>query len=263
MTGRLFIALLGMALLVGCSDKIEERDWVTMGTTASVKVKRADSTIAHATKLARELTTEIETLLNVHDPESELSKSAALSDAELVVKFRKLTRSSRLCPELATCFEAAFRLRDQSGGAFNPRWKGDETMDLGGIAKGYAVDVLASQVYAGDGIGQEVLFDIGGNLKCQRGSWTVGIAGTDATLVLKKGEACATSAEYYRGKHIYDGRTGNAVTNDLLSVTIVHPNSAMLADGLSTICFILGETEGKAFLGKFYPEARAIWIKKE
>ena len=125
------------------------------------------------------------------------------------------------------------------------------------------VDVLASQVYAGDGIGQEVLFDIGGNLKCQRGSWTVGIAGTDATLVLKKGEACATSAEYYRGKHIYDGRTGNAVTNDLLSVTIVHPNSAMLADGLSTICFILGETEGEEFLKKFYPEVRAIWIKKE
>ena len=73
------------------------------------------------------------------------------------------------------------------------------------------------------------------------------------------GAACATSAEYYRGKHIYDARTGRPVSNDVWSVTVVHPTSAMLADALSTILFIYGREEGERFLARHYPEARAIW----
>lgn len=261
--GRFLIVLLGVVLLAGC-HKPQERNWVTMGTTASVKTKGAVSEVVlnSALKMSRSLSGEIVTLLNIHDPNSALSKFGGMSDDELIAKFGELTYASQLQPELTNCFAAAFRLRDQSGGAFNPRWRGEKTMDLGGIAKGYAVDVLASQVYVG-GSGSSALFDIGGNLKCQRGEWTVGIAGSSETLVLTNGMACATSAEYYRGKHIYDARTGCAVTNGLHSVTIIHPSSAMLADGLSTICFILGETEGEAFLRRFYPEARAIWIKKD
>ena len=71
--------------------------------------------------------------------------------------------------------------------------------------------------------------------------------------------ACATSAEYYRGKHIYDGRTGQAVSNGVTSVTVVHPTSAMLADGLSTTLFVFGKEEGERFLKANFPEARAYW----
>lgn len=242
-----------MVAVCGCG-KVEERNWVTMGTTASLKTKHArEDEINSGLKRARVHTESIERLLNAHCPESELSKLAALSDDEIL---------EECDPSVKPCYKAAFLLRDQSGGAFNPRWKGAKTMDLGGIAKGYAVDVLCRNVYVGDGR-QQVLFDIGGNLRCQRGEWTVGVAGSERTLVLKKGEACATSGEYFRGKHIVDARTGAAVSNDLYSVTVVHPSSAMIADGLSTICFILGEAEGEAFLNKHYPEARAIWIKKE
>ena len=250
-----FAVLFGLALLAGCADKIEECDWVTMGTTASVKVKGASADgVNGCASTAREIVAVLEQLLNAHDPASELSRIAPLDDAEVV----------RICDaKVKGCYETAFKLRDQSGGAFNPRWKGEGTMDLGAIAKGFAVDFLADGIYMCLDENSPLLFDIGGNLRARSGSWTVGIAGSEQTIVLTNGMACATSAEYYRGKHIYDARTGNAVTNDLLSVTVVHPSSAMLADGLSTICFIFGETEGEAFLRKFYPEARAIWIKKE
>ena len=105
----------------------------------------------------------------------------------------------------------------------------------------------------------EMLIDLGGNLKAVKGDWTVGIKDGES-FVLHEGEACATSARYYRGSHIKDGRTGADVTNGVYSVTVVHPKSAMLADGLSTTLFILGREKGEAFLKKHYPEARAVWI---
>ena len=33
----------------------------------------------------------------------------------------------------------------------------------------------------------------------------------------------------------------------------------MLADGLSTVMFILGRDKGEAFLKSRYPDAKAIW----
>ena len=48
--------------------------------------------------------------------------------------------------------------------------------------------------------------------------------------------------------------------NAVHSVTVVHPSSAMLADGLSTVMFIFGREKGEAFLKKHYPEAKAVWI---
>jgi thiamine biosynthesis lipoprotein len=80
------------------------------------------------------------------------------------------------------------------------------------------------------------------------------------SIVLTNGMACATSGEYERGKHIYDGRTGLAVTNNLVSVTVVHPSSAMVADGLSTTLFVLGVEAGERFLKAHHPEATAYWI---
>ena len=250
-----FAVLFALALLAGCGlTNYRVSQWSVMGTMATLKARYSDNErypFVYGKGISN-VFAKVENLLNAHNPESELSKLAVLSDSEVLAKCHPTTRA---------CYEAAFRLRDQSGGAFDPRWKGEKILDLGGIAKGYAVDIV-------DGIDDlwgncDWYLDLGGNIKVYNGSWRVGIAESDIVLTLTNGQACATSAEYFRGKHIYDARTGNAVTNDLLSVTVVHPNSAMLADGLSTICFILGETEGEAFLKKYYPEARAIWIKKE
>ena len=89
--------------------------------------------------------------------------------------------------------------------------------------------------------------------------------GFAAVVDLHEGEALATSATYYRGSHIYDGRTGLAVSNGVASVTVLC-NSAMWADGLSTTLFVLGPEEGKKFLDDKLKllvgdmEVSALWI---
>ena len=114
--------------------------------------------------------------------------------------------------------------------------------------------------------GEDILIDLGGNLKSVRGNWRTGVAdpnggGFAAVVDLQEGEALATSATYYRGSHIYDGRTGLAVSNGVASVTVLC-RSAMWADGLSTTLFILGPEAGRAFVEEkcplFMPDCDAL-----
>ena len=254
-------AVLLLAAAAGCARAPVERvEWTTMGTIAAVQSRGAPAPLA--ADAARRAFDEVEKRLNAHDPKSELSRLAPLADDEVLARC-----DARMRP----CYEAAFRLMRETEGAFNPRWRGPRTLDLGGIAKGFALDIArdaaAAEKERAHG-SQDVLLDLGGNLKAASGEWRVGVycpAGSEHfpdAITLAPGEACATSAEYVRGKHIYDGRTGLAVTNDVLSVTVVHPTSAMLADGLSTVMFIFGREKGEAFLKRCYPEARAVWIMR-
>jgi len=252
----LFLAL-AIALAAGCARAPVERvEWTTMGTIAAVQTRGASSPAT--VEAVRRAFDNLERLLNAHNPESELSRLAPLPEDEILAR----------CDEaMRPCYETAFRLMRETDGAFNPRWRGPGKLDLGAIAKGFALDLAEAELKNAEAplVADDALLDLGGNLKACSGSWNVGIyapedaGGTGKAITLTPGNACATSAEYARGKHIYDGRTGLAVSNDLLSVTVVHPRSAMLADGLSTVMFILGREEGEAFLKARYPEAKAIW----
>ncbi len=240
----------------GCSprrgpDAAESASWMAMGTVAKTSAKGGGEL---RTAEVKAVFARLEQLLSAHDPKSELSRLAPLPDAEVL---------ARCSPEVRPCYAAAFRLRDETGGAFNPRWRGTNTLDLGAIAKGFAVDEAARQ---GAGGGETpLLVDLGGNLKAVRGTWLAGVrdpddpGGVSATFALSNGMACATSGTYARGRHIRDGRTGAAAETGVASVTVIHPDSAMLADGLSTTLFILGRERGEAFLRARHPEARAIW----
>lgn len=228
-----------------------------MDTVAAVQWKTgAGADGKRLAETAREVFGKVEGLLNAFDPESELSRLAKLPDDEVLAKCDPLVRS---------CYAAAFRLRDETGGVFNPRWRGPGTMDLGAIAKGFAVDLAASELAKSCGEA-EVLVDLGGNLKAVSGTWTTSIADlapqTSQTFVLSSPMACATSAEYFRGKHIKDGRTGKDADAGVCSVTVIHPRSAMLADGLSTVMFLMGRERGERFLRERYPEAKVIWINE-
>jgi len=103
-----------------------------------------------------------------------------------------------------------------------------------------------------------------------RGTWKTGVKDPDgdgfaAVVELREGEALATSATYYRGSHIYDGRTGKPAASNVASVTVLC-DSAMWADGLSTTLFVLGPEEGRAFLYKHLVElvgdkkVAVLWI---
>lgn len=247
-------ALAALLLAVaGCGRRppVDAVEWTVMGTVARVQMRGPVDKAAVAA--VQDVFARVNRLLNAHDPDSELSRLAGLGDDEIL---------ARCDPEMRPCYAAAFRLRDETDGRFNPRWRGAGTMDLGGIAKGFAVDRAAAALA---GTAQDTLIDLGGNLKAVRGAWRVGIytpAGGTATrlITLAPGESCATSATYFRGDHIRDGRTGAAAAPDATSVTVVHPASAMRADGLSTTLFLLGRTAGDAFLAAHDPDATALWL---
>lgn len=148
-------------------------------------------------------------------------------------------------------------------------------LDLGGIAKGYAVDVgydgLLRAGYA------DFLVDLGGNLRAHgeaapgRGGWRTGVrnpfpeGGSLGTLLLTNGESVATSGNYERfvefgGRryaHIMDPRTGRPAEG-VAGVTVLAP-SGLQCDGLSATLFILGPGEGRKFLA-LRPGCEALWI---
>lgn len=252
---RVASALLLAACACGCGrTEIRRVEWPTMGTVAALQVKtrarafdgeRAKSVLAQARRACDEIVRKFD----AHDATSELCRLAPLDESAILTA----ASASYVCSlSVEPCYRAAFRLASASGGAFNPRWRGQGTLDFGAIAKGFAVDVLADCLYWDDGV--EQLVDVGGNLKCVRGTWKTGVKdplgdGLAATVELRAGEALATSATYYRGSHIYDGRTGRPVTNGVASVTVRCP-SALWADGLSTTLFILGPEDGRVFLDR-------------
>lgn len=247
----------------GCADgsSAVRVAWPAMGTVAAVQMKGEGARAAVPTARAvvqAEFGT-LERLLNAHDPKSEICRLASLSDDAALARCSPVTRP---------CYAAALGLMQTSGGAFNPRWRGPKTLDLGAIAKGFAVDEASSEAARN---GADALIDLGGNLKAVRGDWTTGVrnpngAGVAAVVTLRAGEALATSATYFRGAHIRDGRTGGPVTNGVASVTVLCP-SAMWADGLSTTLFVLGPENGVRFLRESLPRlaqapprVAALWI---
>lgn len=257
LTGRFSAVLSGLALLTGCSrGEVERTEWPVMGTVAAVQTRGATpEATAKAVRAVKAEFARVEKLLNAHDPNSELSRLAPLPEKEILERCDESVRP---------CYEMAFELTKASGGAFNPRWRGTNTLDLGAIAKGFAVDcAVFSGAFAC--VGPDALVDLGGNLFSAKGSWRTGIAGTDEVMALNEGFACATSAEYYRGKHIRDGRTGQSVSNGVVSVTVQVAGSAMEADGLSTTLFVLGPEEGKKFLDEKWKTAgvQAVWFMQD
>ncbi len=248
-------ALLVLAALSGCFRRDEEFSsvqWPVMGTVASVRVRGSDCSAVR--DVVMQVFSEVESLLNAHNPQSEIRHLAVLSNSEVINKCSPIVRP---------CYETAFEVARLSGYAFNPRWRGDKTLDLGAIAKGFAVDV-ASQKLVNGGLAAkyEILIDLGGNLKSVSGQWSVGVYGSSEVLNLQAPCSVATSGEYFRGAHIMDARTGKSPLRSPFSVTVVHPSSAMLADALSTVMFIYGPQEGERFLCEKFPEAKAKWVIK-
>ena len=238
---RLLFPLLCALCIAGCSRaKVDRVEWPVMGTIAAVQLKgelTPDS--GRFTAYVMAAFKDVSDALNAHVATSEISVLASLADDEVLAKCDAKTKP---------CYEAAFTLMHESDGAFNPRWRGPKTLDLGAIAKGFAVDIAAGMPSRDT----DILIDLGGNVRALRGSWRTGVmdpngGGFAAVVELREGEALATSATYYRGSHIYDGRTGLAVSNGVASVTVLC-RSAMWADGLSTTLFVLGPDEGRAFV---------------
>jgi thiamine biosynthesis lipoprotein len=134
--------------------------------------------------------------------------------------------------------------------------------DLGGIAKGYAVDRAAAALDA-RGV-EHYMIEVGGEVRA-RGinaegrAWRIGVEEPDAMpqrarwIVPLAGRAMATSGDY-RNYFIEDGRrysheidpaSGAPIRHGLCSVTVV-ADDCMQADALATALIVLGAERGKA-----------------
>jgi thiamine biosynthesis lipoprotein len=134
-------------------------------------------------------------------------------------------------------------------------------VDLGGIAKGYAID-RAARALQEAGVSGGIV-DVGHDLRLfgtpeDGGKWRVGVhrpPGVEREFILEVGDcAVTTSGDYARGfhlgnkwySHIIDPRTGRPAT-DVTSVTVVGPD-ATRADALATALSVMGPDEGLALV---------------
>ncbi len=136
-------------------------------------------------------------------------------------------------------------------------------INLGGIAKGYAVEHGAALLRAA-GV-EYAMLNAGGDTRVlgdRRGQpWIIGIRhprtpGAVVTRLPLEDEAISTSGDYERffeegGRryhHILNPSTGEP-TEGVLSVTVLGPD-ATLTDGLSTAVFVLGTRRGLALIDR-------------
>ncbi|MHC5157121.1 MAG: FAD:protein FMN transferase [Planctomycetota bacterium] len=132
-------------------------------------------------------------------------------------------------------------------------------LDLGGIAKGYAID-KAIEVLQTAGL-KGGMVDIGGDLRCfgtpanGKKHWFIGLQDpqNEEDILLKLNmddRAVATSGDYRRfvmiddekHSHIIDPATADSAAG-LSSVTIIAP-TAMAADALATAVTVMGDEKG-------------------
>ncbi len=140
-------------------------------------------------------------------------------------------------------------------------------LDLGGCAKGYAVD-RALGVLKAHGV-KRALVNAGGQVgllgAAPKGAWKIGIKhprkeGLLAVVQVRQG-AVSTSGDYQRyfyaqGKryhHLLDPLTGYPASK-CQSATVI-ARTGILADLLSTACFLLGPEEGLPLVAKFKAQA--------
>ncbi|NLN19220.1 MAG: FAD:protein FMN transferase [Firmicutes bacterium] len=149
-------------------------------------------------------------------------------------------------------------------------------LDLGAVAKGYALDCL---VALAERLGvPAALFDLGGNIrvmgtKPDGSAWRIALRHPrrldDVFAVLSLSEqAVATSGDYQRYfmwdgerySHLLDPRTGHPAS-EVCSVTVVAP-TGVLSDALSTAAFVLGPEKGRALLESI-PGVEGVFVDQD
>ena len=197
-------------------------------------------------------------------------KSGEMPSDEVVAEIRSTCGMGLLKPEMTLGEDGTLSGRDlRLDGTDAP-----VVLNYNAIAQGYSCDLVAAYLYS---IGvKDMLVDIGeiwcDGLNPSRRPWSVGVDrpfdrpddGTDALGIeldgiwLSDGSGCGivTSGNYrkyyvrdgHKYAHSIDPRSGYPVEHNLLSATVVCPESAAEADAVATWCMVLGLEEAKTLL---------------
>jgi len=150
-----------------------------------------------------------------------------------------------------------------------------QTIDLGGIAKGFAADVV-KEIFEKHEVSRAII-NLGGNIfvlgtKDDGSLWNVGIQhplferDTAIGLLSTTNTSIVTSGGYERflekdGKiyhHIIDPKTGKPSDAGLMSTTIIS-NTSIEGDALATSVYIMGLTKGRKLIESL-PGVEAIFV---
>ena len=150
-------------------------------------------------------------------------------------------------------------------------------LDLGGMAKGFASDKIA-ELFKNSGV-KSALIDLGGNIcvvgkKPDGTNWNIGVRdpsspyGVPALVLSVNDTSVITSGGYERFKtvggkkytHFFDVKTGESITNDLLSVTVISSNGS-LADGLATAFMASGWEKSLEIMKNIPDQFDVIFIR--
>lgn len=146
-------------------------------------------------------------------------------------------------------------------------------LDLGAVAKGYAVELVAQEMLKGDM--PSFIISAGGNVRCGhqpldgRARWGVGIQDPDGNgnkeVLYLRDLSIVTSGDYQRFYVVEGERYHHLIDPDTLypgtymrSVSIITEDSGM-ADALSTALFLMPYEEGAAF-AKTLEGVEVLWI---
>jgi len=150
--------------------------------------------------------------------------------------------------EVIEVVDACTWLEHASEGAFCARRPGETLLDPAGFVKGWAAE-LAGQHLDRAGL-QHWYVSVGGDIQTRGTSgdgspWRIAIADPNSddprsicAFVEVSGDAVATSGTAARGRHLWDGRTGEA-SCALASMTVVGPHLTW-ADAFATTAFVMG-----------------------
>ena len=213
-------------------------------------------------------------LLNKYDAGSDIGQVNLLDPGETV----------RVGIETIECLEKAIWAHEVSGGLFDPTigtgfeflvvdresfsigWKkgGKGEINLGGIAKGYAID-KASEVLADWDVPQAVINGGTSTVLALGKEWDLGVGGPwgeryGFTKIKLKDKALSGSGTEVKGEHIINPETGNPATRHL-AAWAVHP-SAACSDALST-AFMMMDAGSIEKLCKGIPETSAYVVQPD
>ena len=254
-----------------------------------MSLHRPDSEVAKINAVSRETSTaisaELATLLRLGETISHHSAGAFAMDLEPLTRLWGFSGESQpSIPPDEKSLHAWLSSYPKKGGIvviestadqFFIRLKSNSVgLDLGGIAKGYAID-RAVEIMRQEGA-INAMVNAGGDLRIlgSKGGepWRIGLQNPRqpenvvAISKLSGDRAMVTSGDYerfflhegIRYHHILDPRTGKPARSLFSSVSVQAPQ-AMLADALSTAIFVLGREKGLALLQKF-PACEALLI---
>lgn len=132
-------------------------------------------------------------------------------------------------------------------------------IDLGAVAKGFAIDLAANELKEFKGFIVNAGGDLfAGGLDTSGRPWKIGIQHPEKKdqiihIIEVSNEAVCTSGSYERRSatlpdmhHIISPKTGSS-PNDVVSSTVIAP-FAMMADAFSTTAFLLGSENGREFI---------------